>query len=65
MIMRVRRLSIEIPIQVFGPLHAIGGSFIGCAVQMVGGAKNFSMWFGLALMIVTVVLSNRIEREKR
>ena len=45
--------------------YAIGGSFIGSAVQMVGGAKNFSMWFGLTLMAVTVVLSNRIEREKR
>ncbi len=45
--------------------YAIGGSFIGGAVQFVGGAKNFSMWFGLALMIITVVLGARIERDKK
>jgi len=32
---------------------------------MVGGAKNFSMWFGLALMFVTIILGARIERNKK
>jgi len=42
--------------------YAIGGAFIGTAIQFVGGARNFSMWFGLALMVVTVILGMRIER---
>lgn len=45
--------------------YAIGGSFLGVLVLAAGGARNFSLWFGLVLMIVSVVLGNRIVRESK
>ncbi len=43
--------------------YAVGGSLLGSAVILVGGARNFSMWFGLVLLIISVVLGSRIERK--
>ncbi len=42
--------------------YAVGGSLLGSAVLLVGGARNFAMWFGLVLMIIAVVLGLRIEK---
>jgi hypothetical protein len=44
--------------------YAIGGTFVGSLVIVAGGARNFSMWFGLVLMVLTVILGLRMEREK-
>jgi len=43
--------------------YALGGSFIGGAVLLAGSARNFALWFGLVLLIVTVGLGTRIERK--
>lgn len=45
--------------------YAAGGSFLGVMVLAAGGARNFSLWFGLILMILAVVLGTRLERDKK
>ncbi len=43
--------------------YAVGGSFLGGVVLLAGGARNFSMWFGLVLLLVAVILGSRIDRK--
>ncbi len=43
--------------------YALCGTLIGSLVQVSGGARHFSVWFGLTLVIVTVVLGLRLERK--
>jgi MFS family permease len=45
--------------------YALFGSLLGWAVEMVGGAKMFSMWFGLVLLTVTVVFGMRMLPRRR
>lgn len=45
--------------------YAVGGSFLGIMVVAVGGARNFSLWFGLVLMITAVILGTRMVRDEK
>jgi hypothetical protein len=45
--------------------YALGGSFVGGLVLSLGGARNFSVWFGLALIMFTVVLGFRMEKSNQ
>lgn len=42
--------------------YGVGGVFIGSLVQVLGGARIFSFWFGVMLMILTVLLGMRLKR---
>jgi len=42
--------------------YAMGGSLVGALVLLSGGAKNFSLWFGLILVGLTLLLSRGIKK---
>lgn len=44
--------------------YAVGGTFLGALIQNLGGARNFSLWFGLTLMVLTLILGMGIKKQK-
>jgi MFS family permease len=44
--------------------YAICGTFAGAVIQMSGGARNFSVWYGLALIVLVLLFGMRMEKEK-
>jgi len=44
--------------------YAIGGTFAGVLVDMAGGARTFSVWYGIALILLTAVFGALLDKEK-
>lgn len=44
--------------------YAVGGTFMGELVQVSGGARHFSLWYGLAIMVCAIGLGLMIEKKR-
>jgi len=44
--------------------YALGGAFIGALIQFSGGAMSFALWFGVAMLTLTLFLGRGIGSNK-